>query len=147
MNDSLTFTGDVIITLYDENKEIKEQRTIKNLVVTVGKNFIASRMASNASSVMGWIAVGTNNASTTVGMTALTTEIFRSATTVSGGTAASNTVTYETLLGPGQGTGSLVEAGIFNNSSGGTMLARTTFATIVKGASDSLNVSWTITLS
>lgn len=147
MQESLSVIGTVSITLTDKDGNIKDQRTFPNLIVTTGKSYITSRMSSNTTSVMGWIAVGTNNTSPAAGDTTLNTEIYRAATTVSGGTPSTSTVLYETLLGPGQGTGTLVEAGIFNNSSGGTMLARTTFAAIVKGVSDSLNISWTVTVS
>ena len=39
------------------------------------------------------------------------------------------------------------EAGIFNAATGGTMLARTTFAVINKGTDDTVSISWTITVS
>lgn len=148
MKETLDIFGDVTITLTDEAGSIKDQRTFKNLIVTAGKAYITSRMASNADSVVGWIAVGTSSTAAAAGQTTLQgTELFRSATTVSGGTPSTSTVLYETTLGPGQGTGSIVEAGLFNASSAGTMLARTTFAVISKGASDSLNVSWTVTVA
>lgn len=41
----------------------------------------------------------------------------------------------------GTGTGALTEAGIFNASSAGTMLNRVVFATVNKGASDTLIVT------
>lgn len=148
MQESLSVIGTVSITLKDKDGNIKDQRTFPNLIVTTGKSYITSRMSSNATSVIGWIAIGTSSTAAAAGQTALQgTELFRSATTVSGGTPSTSTVLYETTYGPGQGTGTIQEAGLFNNSSGGTMLARTTFAAIVKGASDSLNISWTVTIS
>ena len=44
-------------------------------------------------------------------------------------------------------TGAVTEAGIFNAASGGTMLCRTVFSVVNKGADDSLSVTWTITLT
>ena len=45
------------------------------------------------------------------------------------------------------GTGAITEAGIFNASSSGTMLCRTVFSVVNKGASDSMTITWTVTVS
>jgi hypothetical protein len=75
-----------------------------------------------------------------------------------------NTITYACTFLPGVGTGAIVEAGIFNESSpsgttsgnagsyastrtGGTMLCRTTFAVVNKGADDTMSITWTVTIS
>ena len=47
----------------------------------------------------------------------------------------------------GSGTGAITEAGVFNASSGGTMLCRTVFSVVNKGADDSMTITWTITVS
>jgi hypothetical protein len=47
----------------------------------------------------------------------------------------------------GVGTGAISEAGIFNASSGGTMLCRTVFPVVNKQASDTIAITWTITIS
>ena len=41
----------------------------------------------------------------------------------------------------------LTEAGIFNASSAGTLLCRTVFSVVTKGASDAMTITWTVTLS
>lgn len=147
MKESLSVIGTVSITLTDKDGNIKDQRIFPNLIVTAGKSYITSRMSSNATSVIGWIGVGTSAAVPDAAQTALQgTELYRAATTVSGGTPSTSTVLYETTYGPGQGTGTIQEAGLFNAAAAGTMLARTTFSSISKGASDSLNVSWTVTI-
>ena len=51
------------------------------------------------------------------------------------------------LLKAGDATGAVTEAGIFNAATSGTMLCRTTFDVINKGASDTMSVTWTITVS
>lgn len=69
-----------------------------------------------------------------------------------------NTITYACTFAPGTGTGAIVEAGIFNDSSpshtetvsglvGGVMLCRTTFAVVNKGADDTMSITWTVTIS
>ena len=41
----------------------------------------------------------------------------------------------------------VTEAGVFNASSSGTMLCRTVFPVVNKGADDTMSVTWTITLT
>ena len=147
LTDTIKQTGDVHICVRNtQTGEIIEDKWITNLVVTTGKQFIASRMSGATSDVMGWIAVGTDNTAANIADTTLGTEITRVATTVSGGTASNNSVTYEAVFPVGTGTGALVEAGIFNDSSVGTMLSRTVFSVVNKGAADEMTISWIITV-
>jgi hypothetical protein len=147
INDTFAMKGDLTITVKDAaTGTIKDQRELKNLVVTAGKGFIASRMAAASASVMGWIAVGTDSTAAAVGNTALGTEVARVATTVSGGTVSTNTVTYVSTFPAGTGTGALVEAGIFNASSAGTLLSRTVFSVVNKGSADEMTITWVITV-
>lgn len=147
INDTFQIVGDLRIKLRNTlTGEITVDRLEKNLVVNVGKSFIASRMAGNASAVMGWMAVGTNNTAPSATDTTLNTEIARVATTVSGGTPSGNTVQYVGVYPAGVATGALTEAGIFNASSAGTMLSRTTYPVINKGASDEMTITWVITV-
>lgn len=147
INDTFQTVGDLRITLRNiHTGEITVDRLEKNLVVNVGKSFIASRMSGNTSAVMGWMAVGTNNTAPSATDTTLNTEIARVATTVSGGTPSGNTVQYVGVYPAGVATGALTEAGIFNASSAGTMLSRTTYSVINKGASDEMTITWVITV-
>ena len=56
-------------------------------------------------------------------------------------------VTYICAFSAGEGTGALTEAGVFNAASSGTMLCRTEFAVVNKGAADSMTITWTVTVS
>ena len=56
-------------------------------------------------------------------------------------------VTYVATFGAGTGTGAVTEAGILNASSSGTLLCRTEFSVVNKGSSDSMTVTWTVTVS
>ena len=141
VNECLKVTGKVTIK---KNGEV--EREINNLVVTAGKELIAT-LISGSGTAIGYMAVGTGSTAAAVGNTALETEIDRNALTVAGGTASSNTVEYEAVWNSGDGTGSLTEAGLFNASSAGTMLARTVFSAVNKAASDVLTITWTITIS
>ena len=146
MNDTCNFRGDLEIILRDTvTNEIKLHTLEKNLVVTTGKQLIASRLAGNTSAVIGWMSVGTSGTAAQVTDTTLLSEIARVSTSVSGGTPSGNTVLYTATFPAGVGTGALQEAGLFNQNSAGTMLARTVYSVINKGAADEMIVNWTIT--
>jgi hypothetical protein len=147
INDNIKITGDVRIDLFDENGMVKDTREIKNLVVTVGKTFIASRMVGVAAAVMGWMELGTGTTAAAVGDTTLQTVISASRVALTSGTNASNVVTYVASFPAGTGTGAVTEAGVFNAASAGTMLCRTVFAVVNKGALDAMSITWTITVS
>ncbi len=145
IHDSIKATGALGIVLYDANYRVKQEIFIPNLVVTVGKNLIASRLVGTSSNVMSHMAVGTSNTNLVAANTTLASELARTALT--SGTASGNVVTYSATFNTGVGTGALVEAGIFNASSAGTMLCRTTFAVINKEASDILTINWNVTIN
>jgi hypothetical protein len=147
IDDGLSITGHVLVELFGENGELKETREVDNLVVTAGKNHIADALSSApGQAAMGWMAVGTGSTAPAAGDTALGTEIDRNALTSR--TDATNVVTYVGDWAAGDATNAAIaEAGIFNAASAGTMLARATFTAINKGASDTLKITWTVTIS
>lgn len=138
-------SGKLQIVLTDKDGNIKEQRDISNLVVTVGKNFIASRMVGATASVMSHMAVGSGTTAAAVGDTALGSELGRVA--LSSNTATDNVVTQTATFPAGTGTGAITEAGVFNAASAGTMLCRTVFAVVNKGVNDAMSITWTVTVS
>ena len=141
INDNLALTG--ALTIAVNNEVIQETN---NLVVSVGKEWVADRMA-DANTVMTHMAIGTGTTAAAAGDTALGTELDRNALTVSGGTVSTNTIQYACTWAAGDGTGAITEAGIFDASSAGDMLARTVFDVVNKGAADSMTITWTITVS
>lgn len=138
--------GNLYIVLRDENGNVKQEESVKNLVVNTGKNYIAQRIANNTTAVMNYMSVGTSSNAPAVANTTLTTEIVGSRVTIGAAntSVSSNTTTYVATFPPATGTGAIVEAGIFNDPSAGLMLARTTFPVINKGALDTLTISWSI---
>ena len=139
LNDGLKLTGKLSIAINDE--VVKE---VPNLVVTAGKNYVADRIKNN-STVMSHMAIGTGTAAAAAGNTALGSESARTALTSS--TVTDNEIVYVDTFAAGTGTGAITEAGIFNASSGGTMLCRTVFSVVNKGASDAMTITWTVTVS
>jgi hypothetical protein len=144
IRDDLKITGAVEITLFDKNGDVKDTRSIKNLVVTTGKTFIAGRMVGTPT-VMSHMAIGSGTTAAAVGDTALGTELGRVALATAASSGA--IVTYTATFGAGTGTGAVVEAGILNNSSGGTLLCRSVFPVVNKGVDDGMSITWTVTVS
>jgi len=144
-SDAVLLTGALKISL--NGKVVKE---VKNLVVTAGKDFVASRMGGAGDSVMSHMAIGTGTTAAAVGDTTLEAEIAatRNALNTAGGVVVDNVITYEGFWDAGDpASAAITEAGIFNDATTGTMLARTVFPVINKGASDSMTISWAITIS
>lgn len=148
-NESIKATGQLKIVLKDESTgEIKVDKTIPNLVVSVGKNWIASRMKDTGlPTQMTHMAIGAGTNPADTANTTLQSELGRVSLTAAGGTVSSNVVTYAASFGAGTGTGAVTEAGIFNDGTTGTLLCRTVFAVVNKGSNDSMAVTWTVTLS
>lgn len=146
-NDAIKMTGNLKLVLTDEHGNVKQEEEIKNLVVTAGKGFIASRMKDATATAMTHMEVGTGTTAAAVGDTALQTAVASSRVTLTSTTVTTNNVAYVATFPAGTGTGALTEAGLFNASSSGTMLCRTVFSVINKGAADTLGITWTVTVN
>lgn len=145
IKDSLMMKGQLEILLFDKNNNLKQSVDVPNLVVATGRIHLATLLAQQSVTPMSHMAIGTNTIATNVADTTLGTEVQRAA--LVSVTRQDNSVTYSaTFLGSGQSR-SIVEAGIFNNSTGGTMLCRSVFGVITKGVDDILTINWTVTVA
>lgn len=146
-NESIKATGQLKIVVTAPDGTIKHEDEYKNLVVTTGLNFMASRMKDATATVMSHMAVGTGSTAAAAGNTALGTESARVA--LSSTTVNNNQVAYAATFPAGTPASltALTEAGIFNANSAGTMLCRTVFAAVNKDVNDTMSITWTITLS
>lgn len=143
-NEQLKVTGAVSVKVFDQNGNVKEEREIKNLVVTTGKQFIAARMVGTPTE-MSHMAIGAGGTGADPADTTLGSELGRVA--LASDSASGAVVTYTATFPAGTGTGAVVEAGVFNDSSAGTMLCRTVFSVVNKGTNDSMSITWQITVS
>ena len=146
MDTNFSVSGELVLTLKDEHGAVKDQRTVKNLVVTTGREYIASRMIGTSAGIMSHIAIGTGIVDPVAGQGTLGTEIDRNALSTAA-TVSGPTVSYSALFPAGEGTGAITEAGIFNAASVGTMLCRTKFNVINKGPLDTLTINWNVTIN
>jgi hypothetical protein len=174
--ENLKLRGSVDIRVIGPDGQTKENRFIPNLVVQSGKNYIATRMIGTATSVtavyttasatscMTFMSLGTSTTTASVNDTTLGTEVAvagdiaaYSRAPIASTTQSTGVVTYVAVFGTNNpqrtntsNTTAITEAGIFNSSSaalGGTMLCRTTFNAVNKGNDDTLQITWTITVS
>lgn len=150
MKAGLNIVGHGRAVLKDEEGRIKELREFDNVFTDVGDAHVADQMASTpGESVISDMAIGTVTTTLTAGDTQLGGELDRNTLTsfTQGAGADDNKVVYLGDWAAGDGTGAVTEAGIFNShtADSGTMLCAQTFSVINKGASDTLQITWTVT--
>tara|TARA_R110000822_G_scaffold90670_4_gene209494 strand:+ start:7531 stop:7956 length:426 start_codon:yes stop_codon:yes gene_type:complete len=140
LHDNFKMTGHLSIAI---NNEVVQE--VPNLVVTDGKEYVASRMKDTTKSAMSHMGVGTGSAAALPSNAALGGQVDRvslTSTVVSG-----VTITFLATFPAGTGTGAITEAGLFNQSSAGDMLCRTVFPVVNKSENDSMSISWQVSVS
>ena len=149
ITENLKLSGQLNIVLKDKAGNIKDEREVKNLVVTTGLAFIASRMVGTAKNVMSHMALGSSTTAAAAGQTDLVSVLGSrealDSTTISG--TNDEKVVFVSSFEAGDGTGAVTEAGIFNAASSATMLCHVIFPVVTKQADDTMSVTWTITLT
>lgn len=146
MKDDVFASGNLTLTLIDSvTGTVKDSRKVKNLVVNIGKEHIASRLIGSTT-LMDHMAVGSGTVAPLPTDTTLGTELGR-VTFSSAPTQTAQMLTFLASFPAGVGTGAVTEAGIFNAASAGTMLSRTTFLAFNKTATDILNIEWDVTIN
>lgn len=110
--DGIKLTGRLLIQKFNVNNEVVYSTEVPNLIVTAGKEFVASRIVGTTLDAMGFMAIGDDASTSALSQTTLVNELARVATTSA--TASGVNVTFTGTFGAGVGTGSIVEAGIFN---------------------------------
>lgn len=140
----------VYVELRGPDGELKETRQVKNLVVTAGKNWLASFLAQVTTSNMIMMAVGTSSTAVTAADTTLNGE-FANERVVGTLYASQNLWQNTGVFGANVPSSTLTtpinEAGIFNAPSAGSMYTHATFATVNKQPADTLTIVWQVTNS
>lgn len=145
LNEGLRATGELTIIHRAEDGTVKQAIHVPNLVVTTGKTYIASRIVGVASNIMSHMGIGIGSATPVAGDSTLGSESGRVA--LASQSSSGGTVTYTATFPAGTGTGAIQEAAVFNASTAGTMLCRTTFPTVTKQSGDSIAITWVVTVS
>ena len=141
--------GKFFVRCYGPDGILKAERIGHNVVTTVGKEYIAAFLnsAAQGSSTFParYISVGSDTSTEAASNTVMGAAIARQTGTASyiSGQIYQVKATFPSGLAEGQ----VSEFGMFNTSTGGTLISRDVEATITVGASDSLTVTWQLTLS
>jgi hypothetical protein len=148
--EALKLTGRYFVSVYGPDGRLKEEAATDNVVVTHGKEFIASFLKSAAlaaaTNTAKYLAVGTGTGAESVSDTALGTELARHTGTVSytSGGIYNVVATFPT----GAAVGAVIEFGLLSSASAGTLLSRTVRSQAVNiGALDYVVVNYQMTFS
>jgi len=133
-------------------KQVFDSGWSKNGITNAGFAEVAGLIIGIAGvTPFGYIAIGTGTDAFNPAQTALVTEVKRKAATVSRVTTnvTNDTAQFEATFSAADGlsgTSAITESGVFNASSGGTMLCRQTFAVLNLNwdAGDSLTIIWKV---
>ena len=146
--DGLKLSVNVHIQHFDAGGNLIDEERVHNLVPDAGCAHIADQLASSHDEdEMSHMAVGTDNTAPAADQTALGAEDDRQALSsrTQGSGADDHQVVYvASFTGL---TSTLTEAGIFNDASAGTMLARTTFGAKTMEADETIQLLWTLTIA
>lgn len=144
--ETLRLTANVETWLRDEHGNLKSHQEFHNLITTAGFTKIALAASAFYLNQFAYCGIGTGATAANIADTALQTEIARSSViTPTNPTALS--IKFSTTFAAGIGTGAITESGLLSASSGGTLLCRQVYSVQNKGALDTYQVDWTITLS
>ena len=148
MEAKLKLRGWIDIYVYDREGRLKDERHIHNLVVNAGKAQVAGLINGSVSGAFTYVAIGTGTTSPSASDTVLGNEVSRVSATVGRTTTSvtNDTATFDATFSFSSSY-AITEAGIFNASSGGTMLARQTFSAINVASGDTLKISWKVQVS
>ena len=115
LKSSITLTGHLLIKKFEADGTLVYQTEVPNLIVTAGKEFIASRMVGETYDAMNYMAIGDSSAVSALANTSLVNELGR--VELSNATPTGTTTLFTALFPAGTATGNIVEAGIFNQPS------------------------------
>jgi len=130
--------GVIEIKVIGKDGKIKLRRIIRNTVTSAGKNAICALVVGVRTTPFTYVAIGTGSPSDT----GLGDEVARTKATVSAPSYAQWTASFTASSAM-----NVTEAGIFDSSSGGTMLAYQSFSAIPLSAGDVLQITWTLSVS
>jgi len=134
----------VEIELYDKEQNLITRRKEEGkLIVDTGFRWLQEQIGESVTDSMIYSAIGTDNTTPAAGQTALGAEVARG----SGAFTSISTTQFQNEKSFTGLSATIVEAGLFNASSGGAMLDRVTFGAITLAGSDELVIRWSITLS
>ena len=148
LNDKTGLSGRLRISHIRDNKVLNNIDTT-NTIMNVGKSVVSSFIGNDITTgtEFDYVSIGTSGLAAAATQTTLGSEQLREGT-VSSQTTKTSTDDTATFIGSFlmSGTHSIQEAGIFNASTAGSMLARTTFSALSVVSGDAINATWDVTV-
>ena len=147
MSENMKINGYIHIRVFDPETDMtKDDRFIPNTICDKGFHKYLTAVFSGETVECGtFLAIGTTATSEASSDTAMEAEVDRKGGTYSHtADTAQGTVAYTFSTG---GPWGIVEMGLFDNTSGGTMISRGTFAVVNKGTADSFEATYVHSLS
>ena len=144
---NVTVKGELtVIHIGKDGKELAHD-VYKNLVVDPGKNAGIKQIIGDAGggaqpAKFNYVGIGTDDTAPADGDTTLGTQVGTREQDTDPSFPSTGKGEIEVTFAAGNGTGTIVETGLFNASSGGTMYARALIGPYTKGAEDALVVKW-----
>ena len=146
MKEKQGIKGHISIKLFDKDGKLKQEHDHSNTITELMDAHVADQMSDSGDAGIGFMAVGTGSGQTSASTgLAVTNDSNALTSTTQGAGGADNDVVYVGDWAAGDGTATLTEAGIFLLDNNTTMMAYDDTMNIVKGASDTLQITWTIT--
>lgn len=152
INEIVVPTGKILITLYNVITKKYNQDLVDNMFLTAGKNALAASISGTTSDNKGIItycSLGTDTTAPALGQTGLLAEIGRKAVSVR--SSSGNVATFQTFFTPSECNGTLREAGLYGDDASASLGTGTLFCRAAinrtKTSSDTLSLSWSITIS
>jgi hypothetical protein len=140
-NEQLLFRVNMTARLFDAEGNLKIERAVKNTVTAAGLAGIMDQLvAAPGLGKATHMGVGTGSP----GASALGTEI-GTRDALDSKSRSGAVVTHVCTFAPGNATGALTEAGLFDASTTGNMWLSASFSAINKAAGDTLQITWTLT--
>jgi len=151
-NESASLHGHFHAELVDKDGNIKQTIDKDNLIVTNGFKGISKLVFNGNSGVSPstyrYIALGTSSTAVASSDTALNTEVSAGGYSRQLTSSPSYSSSVTTLTGAFTGFSATInEAGVFDASSSGNMISHVLTGTITMGSSDTLNITYTFTVS
>jgi len=139
--------GHLVVELFGPDGKLKDRREMENTITVLHDATVADRMAGGTDALIDYTGIGTTSGGKSTASTALEAQVDRNQndSNTQGAGADDNDVIHVATFAAGEGTGALVEAGLFTGAADNTLQAYQDFAAVNKAAGDSLVTTWTIT--
>lgn len=147
MHDLVELKGTISLALYGPDGNLKTERTLPNLIVQTGKNYIASRLIGDPSAATYFMGVGSSSTAVASSQLVLGSQVgSRQSATA---TRTNSELTFSSTFAPGVSTDTLREAAIFTDPTNTTtaMINRAVFPDLAKEAGDTLVINWNILIN